>query len=183
MSGSGHHQHREQIGAGREHRAGNERQHDRVAAELAELRRSDHPEPGQDDDDERQLEREAQRQDDLQHEAEVVVVGDERRDRLGLEAEEHPQRLRHDEVKGERRADEEQQGPTKSAGTRAFFSRAYSAGARKAQSCQRMTGEASTSPTRKPSLKTIITGSVGLVTISFPSGRYGAIGGLSRLTS
>ena len=53
-------------------------------------------------------------------------------------------------------------------GTSAFFSRSYSAGAMKAQVCHRITGEASTSPTRKPSLKTIITGSVGLVTTSFP---------------
>ena len=48
-----------------------------------------------------------------------------------------------------------------------------------------MTGEARTSPTMKPSLKTIITGSVGLVTMSLPPApvRYGAIGCLRRLTS
>ncbi len=75
--------------------------------------------------------------------------------------------------------------PTNRDGTRARFSRAYSAGARKAQTCHSTTGEASTSPTMKPSLKTIITGSVGLVTISLPPApvRYGAIGCLSRLTS
>ena len=61
--------------------------------------------------------------------------------------------------------------PTKSEGTSAFFSRAYSAGARKAHSCQRMIGDASTSPTRNPSLRTIITGSVGLRTTSLPSVR------------
>src|SRR5262245_10744912 len=73
--------------------------------------------------------------------------------------------------------------PTKRAGTSARFSRSYNAGARKAQVCQRMIGEASTSPTRNPSLKTIITGSVGLVTTSLPPRRYGAMGRLSRLTS
>ncbi len=68
-------------------------------------------------------------------------------------------------------------------GTRAFFSRSYKAGARKAHNCQRITGEARTSPTRKPSLKTIMTGSVGLVTTSLPLVRYGAIGCFRMLTS
>ena len=61
--------------------------------------------------------------------------------------------------------------PTNSAGTRARFSRSYNAGARKAQVCQRMIGEASTSPTMNPSLNTIMTGSVGLVTTSLPPSR------------
>jgi hypothetical protein len=61
--------------------------------------------------------------------------------------------------------------PANRAGTSAFFSRSYSAGARKAQTCQRMIGDASTSPTRNPSLKTIMTGSVGLVTTSLPPRR------------
>src|SRR6478609_1886830 len=65
--------------------------------------------------------------------------------------------------------------PTNSAGTIARFSRAYKAGARNAHSCHRITGEASTKPTRKPSLKTIMTGSVGLVTISFTPERLQAI--------
>src|SRR4029079_15360283 len=73
--------------------------------------------------------------------------------------------------------------PTNSEGTRARFARSYSAGARKAHVCQRMIGEASTSTTRNPSLKTIITGSVGLVTTSLTPGRHGAMGRLSRLTS
>ena len=70
---------------------------------------ADHVEPREDDDDQRQLERDPQRQHDLQHEVEVVVVGDERLDRLGLEAEEHLQRLRHDEDVGHGRARQEQQ--------------------------------------------------------------------------
>src|ERR1043166_708761 len=66
--------------------------------------------------------------------------------------------------------------PAKRAGPRVFFSRSYSAGERNAQSCQSSTGEASTSPTMKPSLRTIISGSVGESTTSFPAGMYGAIG-------
>ena len=44
-------------------------------------------------------------------EAEIGIVGDERLDRLGLEAEEHPQRLRNDEQVGEGGAGEEQHQP------------------------------------------------------------------------
>ncbi len=74
-----HHQHREQVGAGRQHRARDEGEHDGKAAEAVELRRPDHAEPGQDDDDQRQLEGDPQRERHLHHEAEVLVVGDERR--------------------------------------------------------------------------------------------------------
>ncbi len=45
------------------------------------------------------------------------------------------------------------------------------------------TGDASSSPTTKPSLNTIISGSVGLVNVSLPLGRYWAIGALRSATS
>ena len=147
---------------------GDEGAHHRIAPEPGQLRGPITLQPGQDDDDQRQLEREPEREHHLQHEIEVGVVGDERLDGLGLEAEQHPERLRHDEHVRHAAPVRNSTSPTNSAGTSARFSRAYSAGARNAQSCQRMIGEASTSPTMKPSLKTIITGSVGLVTISFP---------------
>ena len=56
----------------------------------------------------RKLEREAEREDDLQHEAEPGIVGDHRLQRLGLEAEEHPERLRHHEDVAQAGPDEEQ---------------------------------------------------------------------------
>ena len=159
---------------GREHRAGDEREHDGEAAEPVQLARPDHAEPGEDDDDERQLEGDPQRQHHLEHEAEVGVVGDERRDRLGLEAEQHAERLGHDEDVGQRRAGQKEEQPDEERRAPAPSSpAAYSAGATKAQICQRMTGEASTSPTTKPSLSTIMTGSVGLVHDQLAVGEIG----------
>ena len=71
--------------------------------------------------------------------------------------------------------------PANSAGTMAFFSRWYSAGDRKAQIWWMMIGEASTSPTASASFIKIMIGSVGLRTVSFPSGRYGSIGCFRKL--
>ena len=82
------------------------------------------PSASQDDDDQRQLEREAQRKHHLQHEVELGVVGDQRLDRLGLEAEQHAQGLRHDEDVGQAAPARNSSSPTKSAGTSARFSRA-----------------------------------------------------------
>ncbi len=64
--------------------ARHEREHDRESPEAVQPRRRHHAEARQDDDDQRKLEREAEREHDLQHEAEVGVVGDHRLERLAL---------------------------------------------------------------------------------------------------
>ena len=76
-------------------------EHDRKAAKPVQVGRPDHAEPGQDDDDEGQLERHPQRQRHLDHETEVGVVGDERGDGFSLKAEQYPERLRHHEEVGD----------------------------------------------------------------------------------
>jgi hypothetical protein len=69
--------------------------------------------------------------------------------------------------------------PAIKAGTMYRFSCLYSAGERNRQTWAKMIGDASTAPITMASLSVMRNASAGRMMISFPSGRYGAMGSLS----
>ena len=104
----GEEHHRHGIGAGREHRAGDERQHDRVAAKRMVALRVHHAECGEHDHDERKFEAEAQRQHHAQQEREIEGEGDLVDERVPIPRQQHLHRHRHGVGPTDPRAEQEE---------------------------------------------------------------------------